>query len=636
MKKVYFFLLGAMMATAAFAQKLQSVQPDWNLYSPQSASAPMKAASLEGTDIWGYYTAENFANDATIILVGMEKPCETLVGYVVPCDNLTRNSKIQGVRLPIYDPSCLTSAEVRIYDGKGKNILASKSVTPSSLKQGYNDVVLDEPYEITEEIIVAYDIVTKGTTQGAMYPILVASEIFAENSFLIFDTFKNTGEISDLGTKYGCLLTQLYVSDLNLNGYDFTLDAFKGYTSPNAEFNATVSFTANLKEAVSDVDYTVSVAGGEPVEHHTTLSVASGLYKTGSFPITFTAPEALGSYTVEVKVTKVNGSEESVSSNVAKGSFVNMGRIIPRSVVMEEYTGTGCGWCPRGIVGMEKGRDAYGDRFVGVAYHFFNNTDPMYPSAYPRLGWSGAPSCFLDRSGVEYDPYYGSGSDVCDDIDELLEVPAFVDLDVTAAFTSEDLTSVDITAEVDAVVDGTYEMVYILTADGLTGASFLQNNGYAQYTAAQWGLSADDPLAAFCKGGEYGKSPCKPIFNDVCIAASYTSNVSKGDKLTLAKDEVKSSSYTLKMPVKANLLNAIKDANYDVYAVVIAVNADKTVANSKRVKVSFPAGIDEITVNNDATEVARYTLDGRRISVPTSGVNVVRMSDGSCHKVFVK
>ncbi len=43
------------------------------------------------------------------------------------------------------------------------------------------------------------------------------------------------------------------------------------------------------------------------------------------------------------------------------------------------------------------------------------------------------------------------------------------------------------------------------------------------------------------------------------------------------------------------------------------------------------------TVNSDnAAEVARYTVDGRAISTPQAGVNIVKMSDGSMKKVLVR
>ena len=46
------------------------------------------------------------------------------------------------------------------------------------------------------------------------------------------------------------------------------------------------------------------------------------------------------------------------------------------------------------------------------------------------------------------------------------------------------------------------------------------------------------------------------------------------------------------------------------------------------------AGIVESSVVNEIVEV--YTLDGRRIENLRSGINIVRMSDGTTKKVYVK
>ena len=47
------------------------------------------------------------------------------------------------------------------------------------------------------------------------------------------------------------------------------------------------------------------------------------------------------------------------------------------------------------------------------------------------------------------------------------------------------------------------------------------------------------------------------------------------------------------------------------------------------------SGIEDVTTDADAFEVARYTLDGRCISAPVPGVNIVRYSDGTVRKVMV-
>ena len=42
------------------------------------------------------------------------------------------------------------------------------------------------------------------------------------------------------------------------------------------------------------------------------------------------------------------------------------------------------------------------------------------------------------------------------------------------------------------------------------------------------------------------------------------------------------------------------------------------------------------TVDENAIEVARYTINGKRICAPQKGVNIIKMSDGTTKKVLVK
>ena len=47
-------------------------------------------------------------------------------------------------------------------------------------------------------------------------------------------------------------------------------------------------------------------------------------------------------------------------------------------------------------------------------------------------------------------------------------------------------------------------------------------------------------------------------------------------------------------------------------------------------------GVDNVTTSTDVREVARYSLNGQRLTAPTGGVNIVRYSDGSVKKVVVQ
>lgn len=67
----------------------------------------------------------------------------------------------------------------------------------------------------------------------------------------------------------------------------------------------------------------------------------------------------------------------------------------PRKIVMEEETGTWCGWCVRGIETIERMHTKYPDNFIAIALH---TSDRMSnPENYSELTarLTSVPSCFL-------------------------------------------------------------------------------------------------------------------------------------------------------------------------------------------------------------------------------------------------
>jgi hypothetical protein len=48
------------------------------------------------------------------------------------------------------------------------------------------------------------------------------------------------------------------------------------------------------------------------------------------------------------------------------------------------------------------------------------------------------------------------------------------------------------------------------------------------------------------------------------------------------------------------------------------------------------SGIVGVYGNGEATEVARYGADGMRLTEPRHGLNIVRMSDGSVRKTYLR
>lgn len=81
--------------------------------------------------------------------------------------------------------------------------------------------------------------------------------------------------------------------------------------------------------------------------------------------------------------------------------------VAQRNVVVEEGTGTWCGYCPRGTVAIQRMNEKYPDQFIGVAVHVGN--DPMVVDGYSVSG-NSYPVCIVNR----LDKFKGSPSNMED------------------------------------------------------------------------------------------------------------------------------------------------------------------------------------------------------------------------------
>lgn len=66
-----------------------------------------------------------------------------------------------------------------------------------------------------------------------------------------------------------------------------------------------------------------------------------------------------------------------------------------------------------------------------------------------------------------------------------------------------------------------------------------------------------------------------------------------------------------------------------------ALDAYTAVLQGKKPEAATVTGLKTASLSNGVKEVARYDLQGRRLSAPVQGINVVRYSDGSTAKVLV-
>ncbi len=244
------------------------------------------------------------------------------------------------------------------------------------------------------------------------------------------------------------------------------------------------------------------------------------------------------------------------------------GKKVERRTVVEEGTGTWCGYCPRGMAFMKKAEDTYGDRFIGIAIH---GDDPMDIGGN-GVSFTGYPTCFIDRTGGAQ----GIGLDVSI-VGDALAVPTDIDVTVTGTWNA-DRTQVTATSTTEFLsAKQGCRVVYALTADGLRHSSWKQSNYYS-------GSTSSDP---YMKPYTEAPNPITDIeFNHVLVASSYSGNTNQASPFSgsISAGDKQQNSYTLTLPTTGALAEAINKDK--VYVVAMVLNPDGTVANAAKAKVT--------------------------------------------------
>lgn len=630
MKKFFTFIIALAMvgATGMQAQvwkKSDTVRPA--VFKGQNRAS-------DNRPWWGYVEP-----DAALAGLGVQTSDTYHCAIFVPGNSDAVGKTVRAIRFVLSAPNAkdakvwLSSSLPATADAAD---IAVEKVNDADLK-GYVDAKLSKPYTITSDgVYVGYSFtISKVEYENDAYPVAIASASDAVNA-LIIKTDVVVPEWSDMkGQGFGRLYLGLLLDGdyptHSVTPYNFTQPIVLLGESTTAKVPVTNSGT----ETVNSIDYIITSDGKDGAEQHVDMPFALLYGVTDFIEVPISSDAEKGVKVKKLTITKVNGNANLAESKSVNFTVATVEKLVEHRVAVEEYTGTGCGYCPRGLVGMDNLRKKFGDKFVGIAVHQYNSDDAMFINynSYARLGLDGAPSCLIERM-VEADPYYGTNYDIAEDFQNRLDIPVLAGVEVEGTW-NEDKTEVNATATVQSLVDGTsYNLEFVLVGDGLkgVGTAWNQRNYYYQYSPSQ----LPDDLAQFGSGGVNGKSSIAGwAFNDVALSSSYVSGSNKATGFTdLSSTEPASSSYTLKLPTKATLLNAIDKEQ--VYVIALLVN-NGYIVNAAKAKVveGSSTGIAN-TKNSTATEAARYTLDGRQITAPQHGLNIIKMSDGSVRKVMVK
>lgn len=289
------------------------------------------------------------------------------------------------------------------------------------------------------------------------------------------------------------------------------------YSTPDSDYvQAPVRLTNYGSEAVESYTYTLYYLSTNETTAEQTVTFDTPLASGDSREVTFPIRRAsgYGSQQVVVTIPKVNNVWNGTSVNYTYLTLYTVTRIPTKRVVVEDYTGMWCQYCPRGTVVLESLQRRYPADFIGIAIHGGSGYDPLANSSYGTSMTSkwvgGYPTLWANREENIND---ADGESV---LLNQLKQPAPMAVEVSARW-AKNHAAINIETVVEPCADAPegqgYAVGYVLTADSLYKSGWYQANN-----ASYWNnfTNAPEELDKFRNGAAYMTGL---YFNHVSIAA---------------------------------------------------------------------------------------------------------------------
>lgn len=629
MKKVLLFLTMAVVSLAVTAQQL----------APQHIrrQAPVQKATVaENSMEFGY------CGDFTLSLgFGMQGTMRAVME--VPAADAAKYAgvKITTVKVALGTFASNPNAQLFILpDLDGSEPIYSQSFTPVSSE--WNEVVLETPYTIGQDgFFVGYQIDCTANS----YPFGIDEETANPLGDYVgyYDTDEGAFMYLHLGSQgFGNNCIKLVLTGDNLPQYDLVLEdvSVKQYVKTGEVFSLTGQVKNAATQTVNTFDVTYQIGDAEAQTQ--TITAYGGLAnaQTYTFSIDNLVINEDGTKNITVTISNPNGMvDESEADNTVTKAVTALSTLVPRKVLLENFSTAQCGNCPR-VHEMFNRILADRSDVAWVVHHSGYGTDNYTIDASNKYLWfyggggTYAPAAMLDRrclkelgaegaQGTVTAPVFfpASEGDVEEYISYCLDQPAFISLKIEDVYNEDtrELT-VRVTGETAAELEKAPHINIFLTENGLVGYqsgggnSYKHNHAIRKVMTATWG----DELT----------------FDNNKFDVTYTCTLDEGWK-----------------PENMSVVAFVSDYNEKNYN-------ECTVHNTEFKELEYGAAVGKLT--NDQCRVmsinktvnftgkynnaAVYTIDGRLVQVANgkacitldnAGVYIV-VVDGVSHKVIVK
>ena len=578
----------------------------------------------EGQVWWGYFNESDF--ETADYTIGTGSAMTLMAGIYIPANHeQLGGATIMGARVYLASEAVSSLSNLKIWISKElPSKISDADVVQSTLGNlsgGINDYKLRNPYEVNNEgFYIGYSV--KSTTG---YFIRCGGSD-APNAFWIGNPEAGMNWTDLNGNGLGKLAFQILVENGNFPNNCASVEDFgQNMVLRGEEASIPITITNMGMNPIETISYTISTEGGSTTEEKNVSLGSLALNGAKTVNIPFSSDAENKKYKKTFTITQVDGNPNTSSKNSATGFLITLKESQTVTPVIEEFTGTWCGWCPRGTVGMEKVHEAYGDKVVQIAAHY---SDPMAINEYqPVINafTSGFPNSITDRQ-FEADPSFsGLKSALAQSFNRV--APAAISLSAEWDSSAKRKVVFNTTSSFSYDDDnGQYGIAYVLVENGLkgTGSNWAQSNYYSG--------SGTGDMAWW---GKQGSSVTGVEYNHVVVAAWEAMNGVNGSVDKNIDANVKQS-YSYTASISSNSL--IQDKTKLKAIVLLIDRTNGTIVNAAQSDILEP-GTAIRTIDGDQSSMSDsqwFDLSGRKLPAIQKGINIIRMNDGTVKKVLVK
>lgn len=502
MKKIFFTLLLTAMVSAISARQIQMI--------PAQATARQTSTTEELSMEFGYCgeleKTIGWGAAGTVRAV-IEIPAEIATKY--------QGTKITKLLAGLGNDAGFDSKVIIMNSLDDTELAYSQDATFKANE--WNEIELTTPYTLDgKAFYIGYELTISSSKS---YPVGVDAENAVPQGDLcaMYDTASEKWvweHLAEYGFGNNCI--KVILTGDNLPRYDLAFDGvtIKEYVRTGEPFSivGTVENLAALD--INTFDITYQIGDAEPVV--CTINTTVARTSTAKFSIDNIVIAEDGEYEVKLEISSIEGhSDENPANNTYAKTINSMSNLVARKVLIEEFSTTQCGNCPRAHTMMKEiteGRDdialvihhaGYGqDNYTITAsrnyLNFYNGSTyaPAMMIDRRNLGEQGAQGYVGSEIGAAPGPVFmvGTQDEVEDLINYCFDQPAFITVNIEDSY-NEETRELTVRVYGETVID--FEVApYInifLTESGMVnyqnggGNNYVHNHAIRATMTSTWG-----------------------------------------------------------------------------------------------------------------------------------------------------